>query len=261
MDARTLVIFDGMNHLCSFASFDTDSMVEAAFQDAMSSLTFVDPEFGTPQSRCRCVFVWDPLRQSRSGGGNSSFRHTALPAYKANRRTKSSVIVHAVENRDLFCARLAEAGIPSVTQPGLEADDYISFIARLVRPAESIIVSQDADFLHLVCPTTSILRNQGWLDLRSFEREIGLSPERHLAWKALAGDPSDNVPQIRDSARSWAWAVAGAQVSDLSDAELVAYNRNLSIIHLELWRRRGAVCTKVWREAKRRFFAAMEPAN
>lgn len=259
MLGKTLVIFDGMNHFCGFASFDVEEMVETAFKDAMDSIFYLDAGFGTPEARCRVVFVWDPFKRhgALSEKHDKGFRNEVHPAYKANRSQRKSVIVHAGDNRDAFCDKLNAAGIPSVTQPGLEADDYIAFIARMVCPDESIIISQDADFLHLVSPKTSILRSQGWLDHNNFEREIGLCPKRHLAWKALAGDPSDNIPAIRDSSRSWAWAAAGACRAALTQEELSAYERNLSLIKLALWGRKGAVPTATWRAAKRQFVKAV----
>ena len=181
--------------------------------------------------------------------------------YKANRGTKRSAIVHASDHRIHLINQLAKSGIRSVVQHGLEADDYIAYIAHLVAPRQTVIVSQYGDFLQLVSPSVSILREQGWIDHSNFCSKIGLTPEQHLAWKVLSGDPSDNIPPIRSKDESWLWAVSGASLSELSDDELALFQRNRSIIRLALWENNNAVHPGVWENAKRQFRDTLTPAT
>lgn len=250
---KTLIVVDGNNLLCSHASFNVASMADAAFKNVMDSIFYIDPDFGTDESRCDCLFVWDPMRPRKDAVQPLyGFRHKVLPEYKGNRVTRSSVIVHAMENRGVLMDRLSDIGIPSLVQAGMEADDYIAFIARLVSPRPVIIISQDGDFLQMVSPQVSIFRDQGWLDNDNFVEEIGLSPSQFLAWKALAGDPGDNIPGIRSRQKSWLWAVAGADVASLSPLEQIDYYKNLSLVKLTMWETKGAVRTQYWRKAKER---------
>lgn len=60
------------------------------------------------------------------------------------------------------------------------------------------------DFTQLLQPSVSILRSIGQPDLythETFAEETGLPASQARLWvdvKALAGDPSDNIPGVRD---------------------------------------------------------------
>ena len=100
--------------------------------------------------------------------------------------------------------RLIEAlGIPSLRQPGLEADDLIAGLAH--RAAENgfevFIISKDKDLMQLVGPHIKMLtpENPGELSEmgpREVEAKMGVKPDCIIDYLALVGDASDNVPGV-----------------------------------------------------------------
>jgi DNA polymerase-1 len=99
--------------------------------------------------------------------------------------------------------------VPVFEKEGFEADDIIGTIARLapkeqvIPKIEIIILSGDSDVLQLVNPQTKtyILR-RGVKDIILYDENLvkekfqGLNPEQLLDFKALRGDPSDNIPGV-----------------------------------------------------------------
>ena len=99
--------------------------------------------------------------------------------------------------------------VQTFEREGFEADDIIGTISHLalkkqVMPKiEIIILSGDSDALQLVNPQTKtyILR-RGVKDIILYDENLvkekfqGLIPEQLLDFKALRGDPSDNIPGV-----------------------------------------------------------------
>lgn len=99
--------------------------------------------------------------------------------------------------------------VQTFEKEGFEADDIIGTISHLaskkqVMPKiEIIILSGDSDALQLVNPQikTYVLR-RGVKDVILYDENLvkekfqGLNPEQLLDFKALRGDPSDNIPGV-----------------------------------------------------------------
>lgn len=135
-----------------------------------------------------------------------SFRQKIFQAYKAKRppapRELYSQIPKVKEVLSAF-------SVPVFEKEGFEADDVIGTISRLAQkqqvapPAETIIVSGDGDMLQLVDGRTKVyLLRRGVKDVAVYAegqvREAfgGLNPAQLLDFKALRGDPSDNIPGV-----------------------------------------------------------------
>ena len=88
---------------------------------------------------------------------------------------------------------------------GAEADDYLASAARKEAAAGGtcVVFTNDRDAYQLVSPAIQVLSpRKGISDLvRIGEHEVverfGVLPAQVPDWKALAGDPSDNIPGAR----------------------------------------------------------------
>lgn len=129
-------------------------------------------------------------------------RHEQFAAYKAKReKTPDELRVQIIRARDVLDA----FSIPTLDAKGYEADDVIGTVAEVARKhaLETIIVTGDQDALQLVNDATRVhLLKRGIKDTVTlgpdevFER-YGLAPEQLIDFKALRGDPSDNIPGVR----------------------------------------------------------------
>jgi DNA polymerase I len=133
-----------------------------------------------------------------------TFRHQMYPAYQGQRGPLGGVhAANFAEQIALAKTLLPAMGIPSMTSPGYEADDVMGTLARLstARGLRSIIVSTDRDLLQLVregvevyVPGSNPLRIG---DVDGVQRRMGVPPHAITTLKALAGDPSDNIPGVK----------------------------------------------------------------
>jgi DNA polymerase I len=124
-------------------------------------------------------------------------RHDGYAAYKAGRAPAPDPLREQVRR----LPELAEAlGAPVHRVPGWEADDVLATLARRVRP--SLVVSGDTDLLQVVDPDTTVLfvgrrqKDHVRYDLAAVTERYGFAPARIPTYKALCGDPSDNLPGL-----------------------------------------------------------------
>lgn len=133
------------------------------------------------------------------------FRQIEYPEYKATRVPKPP------EEQALFDAqipKLAEflrvAQIPRLTCESYEADDLIGTIVhRIPLDTEAYITSNDRDLMQLIGGRVRFyLPNLGKTGgkiygEREFFEEYGFKPAQLIEYKALRGDPSDNIHGVR----------------------------------------------------------------
>jgi len=99
--------------------------------------------------------------------------------------------------------------VPVFEKEGFEADDIIGTIARsapkkqIIPEIETIILSGDLDTLQLVNSQTKVYAlKKGVKNIVLYNKEAvkekyqGLTPKQLLDFKALKGDPSDNIPGV-----------------------------------------------------------------
>lgn len=130
-----------------------------------------------------------------------SFRQKDFAEYKATRpRLADDLAVQLARSRDV-----AEAfGIPSFGVENFEADDLLGTLAKQAgeRGIDTVIVTGDTDTFQLVDKKTSIAYYVGrtgevtLYDEAKVEERYGLKPRQLIDFKALKGDPSDNIPGI-----------------------------------------------------------------
>lgn len=130
-----------------------------------------------------------------------TFRHEEYKEYKAT-RVKAPDELYAQIPRVKEVAEVL--GIPLYEKDGFEADDLIGTIAAQVDGTiETIIVTGDMDTLQLIDDSTKVytmsrgLADSVVYDAAAVEDRYGLKVEQMIDYKALRGDPSDNIPGVR----------------------------------------------------------------
>jgi DNA polymerase-1 len=131
-----------------------------------------------------------------------TFRHEQYADYKATRTKMPDDL------RDQFpkVREIVKAlRIPVYEMQGYEADDVIGTITQQLDDRddlETTIVTVDLDMLQLVTPrvrlmtTRSGVENTVMYDVAKIDERYGLRPDQMVDYKALKGDPTDNIPGV-----------------------------------------------------------------
>src|SRR5882672_8612962 len=131
-----------------------------------------------------------------------TFRHEQYAEYKATRQRMPDDL------RDQFpkVREVVKAlRIPVYEMAGFEADDVIGTITKQLDSRddlETTIVTVDLDMLQLVTPrvrlmtTRSGVENTVMYDVARIDERFGLRPDQMIDYKALKGDPTDNIPGV-----------------------------------------------------------------
>ena len=130
-----------------------------------------------------------------------TFRHEEYIAYKANRPKTDEALLEQIP---LTKEMIASFGIKELEQSGYEADDLIGSLARkFYDQVESIIIlTGDQDLMQLVNGKVKVLLPaRGKVPAKLYgEEEVreryGVEPKQIVDYKALVGDPSDNIPGV-----------------------------------------------------------------
>jgi DNA polymerase-1 len=134
-----------------------------------------------------------------------TFRVLEFPAYKATR------VPLPPEDQVIFDSQLSRleefikaAKITSLQAEGFEADDLIgTAVGQLPKDTEAIIASNDRDLMQLIGPRVrfylpAVGKQQAQLYTeKEFFEDYGFQPAQMVDYKALRGDPSDNIPGVR----------------------------------------------------------------
>ncbi len=135
-----------------------------------------------------------------------TFRHKKFKEYKAKRPPAPKELYQQIPKVKEV---LKSFGVAIFEKKGFEADDIIGTIAHLapkeqVMPeVETIILSGDLDTMQLIDLHTKVYAlRKGVKDTVLYEEKsakekfYGLEPKQLLDFKALRGDPSDNIPGV-----------------------------------------------------------------
>ena len=130
-----------------------------------------------------------------------TFRHQEMAAYKAQRPEMPADLRPQVGWAREIVAAL---GIPNVELATYEADDVIGSLSvkAVAAGLEVIVVTGDIDTLQLVNPHVRVLINRRGIsettvyDLDAVRQRFGFEPPLVADYKALQGDPSDNIPGV-----------------------------------------------------------------
>ena len=131
-----------------------------------------------------------------------TFRHEEYKEYKATR----------VKAPDEFYAQIPMAkqvlevlGIQIFEKQGFEADDVIGTVTleNEKKHVDNIIVTGDKDSFQLIDDHTKVFTMRQGIsdtviyDTKQVKERYGLKPRQTIDLKALAGDPSDNIPGVK----------------------------------------------------------------
>lgn len=137
-----------------------------------------------------------------------TFRHKEFKEYKAHRpKAPEDLIGQFNKAKEIVRA----FGIPVMEMPGFEADDILGTICEKVNPptgglklkVKSIVLTGDLDALQLVDDEKTVVYTlkKGITDTVIYDEKavmerFGFSPLQLVDFKALKGDPSDNIPGV-----------------------------------------------------------------
>ena len=130
-----------------------------------------------------------------------TFRHEEYAEYKAHREDKPQELYDQIP---MIQELLDAFGIPWLGVEGYEADDVIATLSTKAgeNGVNTLIVTGDLDTLQLVDEVSHVIFFQRGIsqtkryDVEAVRERYDLEPEQLIDFKALRGDPSDNIPGI-----------------------------------------------------------------
>ena len=140
--------------------------------------------------------------------GDPTFRHDADETYKAGRPETPEDFIPDIKNLQEV---LRAMSLPVLTAPGYEADDIIGTLAhRASKDGFRVkVLSGDRDLYQLIDPNEQVTVlylsttfGKGTPPPKEFgfqqvKDKMGILPSQVVDYKALCGDPSDNIPGVR----------------------------------------------------------------
>ncbi len=143
------------------------------------------------QDPSHVVVAWDLPKPT--------FRHTLYIGYKAQRKKAEPEMVEQIPS--VYTA-IEAMGLIQISQEGYEADDIIGTLSA-ESEMEVVILTGDQDLMQLVTDKVSLLlppRGKVPAMLYGPEQVVEkykVSVSQFVDYKALVGDPSDNIPGVR----------------------------------------------------------------
>ncbi len=129
-----------------------------------------------------------------------TFRHEMYTAYKGHRPPAPDAFIAQLPILDEI---LATMNISTISLAGFEADDLIGTLAKSAEKQglDALIMTGDMDSLQLVSPHTSVISSKKGGELMIYTppevvNKYQLTPDQIVDFKALKGDPSDNIPGV-----------------------------------------------------------------
>lgn len=156
------------------------------------------------------IACWDSL--------GPTFRHQLYPAYKATRKPKPAELLDQIPRAQKALENLS---ISQVAVCGYEADDIIGSLAK--KSNDFIrIVSGDGDLFQLINRNVMVdyfraRKASLELTLIKHEEAYDIAPGQWVDYKALVGDPSDNIPGVPSIGEKTVWPLLkqGITLKDL----------------------------------------------
>lgn len=128
-----------------------------------------------------------------------TFRNDLYKDYKANRKKQPQELYDQIPHIKKV---LGAFNIKILEREGYEADDLIGSVVSQIKNINKIILTGDKDSFQLIDEETSVLTFKKGIsetftyDISNIKSETSLNPEQVIDYKALRGDPSDNIPGI-----------------------------------------------------------------
>lgn len=123
--------------------------------------------------------------------GNPTQSLELMGNYKGNRVRLADPNFHR-EKTEVFETIRNTSGLIYIQHNDFEADDVISHVATCLHPNDDVvIVSTDSDFIQLISDRVKLWHPKTKEFLPKWEHVD------YVTWKALRGDPTDNVPGVK----------------------------------------------------------------
>ncbi len=131
-----------------------------------------------------------------------TFRHLEYEKYKEGRPEMDTELAAQLP---MVKELLKDFEIPVYEVQGFEGEDIIAALqvqSSKLKVDEAVVVTGDRDVLQLVDGRTKVyaplkgLSNPVMYDAKEVYERYGLRPEQIVDYKALRGDPSDNIPGV-----------------------------------------------------------------
>jgi len=127
-----------------------------------------------------------------------TFRDALYDQYKANRSAMPEDLASQIERTHQVVEYLE---YPIYMAPGFEADDAIGTLAQQT-DSKVIILTGDQDIIQLVTDRIHVYTPGTWPKVpvmytpEKVKEKYGFDPIQMIEYKALRGDPSDNIPGV-----------------------------------------------------------------
>ncbi len=130
-----------------------------------------------------------------------TYRHIAAPEYKAQREEQPQEFYDQVP---IVKEVVAAFGGKNIELPGYEADDLLATLAAHLakEKVDVTILTSDRDVWQCIAPRVRVMAFKKGVtetviyDEKTLPELTGLAPKQIVDWKALTGDPSDNLKGV-----------------------------------------------------------------
>lgn len=126
-----------------------------------------------------------------------TFRDDMYPEYKAQRPSMPDDLRLQIEP---IHSIIKAMGLPLISIGGVEADDVIGTIAKIVGETgrEVIVSTGDKDMAQLVTDKVTLVNTMTdtLMDIEGVKKKFGVGPELIIDFLALMGDKVDNIPGV-----------------------------------------------------------------
>jgi len=245
-----------------FLAIDANSIVHRAFHSYPPTLETskgiqVNAVFGFTSMFLRVLEIFNPKYiVCTFDTAKPTFRHAKYADYKATRKpTDQSLIAQFPIVEEV----VKSFNVPILKKEGYEADDILGTLAEFVKSGRwsnsnvhLCIVSGDTDLLQLVDGNVSVILPQGnFRNLKEFMRndvfeKMGVYPEQVVDYKAIVGDPSDNIKGVKGIGKKIAFKIISEQRYVLKDINNPLLLENIDLVknNIEFLRINSALALK-----------------
>ncbi len=133
--------------------------------------------------------------------GVPAFRKECIPGYKAKRKERRELLSDEEKEKAFKQVRLSKVafealGIKVLSYQDREADDGVAAAVRILSKqyARVVVVSSDRDLLQTHGMGADIWNYKMFVTEENFQEYVGVPHEMYVAYKAVIGDPSDEIP-------------------------------------------------------------------
>ena len=205
MEKPLLVLFDGNNIVHrAYHAFEASKYRQATSLTVSKTGEVVSAVYGFSVMLLKVLNDLKPTHIAIAfDKKGKTFRHDLFDQYKAQRTAAPDDLISQIGR----VKQLVEAfRIPLFEIDKYEADDVLGTLSKQAsrQGIDTVIVTGDADAMQLESPSVKILyprpgktfSETALYDEAAVREKFGVGPEHVADYKALVGDPSDNIPGV-----------------------------------------------------------------